>query len=521
MKGRQMKGAQMKGRNIRGGRMRRWMAFRLAAALMALFWILGCSEAPQTRTPAEDEEMASTFSTMLENEGLAAACEFIQELCEVMEGRACEIYNQHCQVQSDPPNSSDPNTGEPQPDNTIPQGIQVVSFTLIDADANLPISVYDPLADGAAIDLSALPTQNINIRANIIGGTPSFVSFTLTGAENHNQTEKQTPYALKGDSSGDYTPWTPSSGSYTLSAAADTGGQLEITFSIVQNPAANTPGDSASPNPDGSSNNSGDNPSSPSGSNSTQNGNQYIKFPGGRVAISHDGNQHDPDDWGAFAMNFALFWAAGLQDKIVHIDHSDHLGDNSTSQHNQMLTTAAGASKFNIPSSVIFDDQTQLSAAIANFKREAELSSESNPLWYICSGPMEVPWRCINAVEPAKRKYIHVISHSSWNETHADTSQMTHTWNDIKALGVVAHDILDQNGSDGDNDFNTPLSKWTWLRDSSYEPYRWVWSRNSFSNKFDVSDAGMSYWLLSGGPDGGDQRGGWPEAKVLLEGALQ
>ena len=30
----------------------------------------------------------------------------------------------------------------------------------------------------------------------------------------------------------------------------------------------------------------------------------------------------------------------------------------------------------------------------------------------------------------------------------------------------------------------------------------------------------MTYWVLSGGPNGGDQRAGWPEAKKLLEAAL-
>ena len=100
--------------------------------------------------------------------------------------------------------------------------------------------------------------------------------------------------------------------------------------------------------------------------------------------------------------------------------------------------------------------------------------------------------------------------------------QLQHTWASMKAdfPAVHFHDIEDQNWADGDNDWNTPRNKWYWLRDSSHEPYRWLFSRDQFSNKFDPSDAGMTYWVLSGGPNGGDQRAGWPEAKKLLEAAL-
>jgi hypothetical protein len=43
-----------------------------------------------------------------------------------------------------------------------------------------------------------------------------------------------------------------------------------------------------------------------------------------------------------------------------------------------------------------------------------------------------------------------------------------------------------------------------------------VYTRNQFKTKFDPSDAGMTYWLMSGGPNGGDEKSGWPEAKALL-----
>jgi hypothetical protein len=76
----------------------------------------------------------------------------------------------------------------------------------------------------------------------------------------------------------------------------------------------------------------------------------------------------------------------------------------------------------------------------------------------------------------------------------------------------------DQNISNGDNDFNTPIEKWHWMRDSQNQDLKWVFSRNPFGNKFDPSDCGMVYYLITGGPiNGGAKKAGWAEAKELLE----
>ncbi len=252
-----------------------------------------------------------------------------------------------------------------------------------------------------------------------------------------------------------------------------------------------------------------------------------LAIPNGRLAFSHDGNYHDPDDWGALAMNGILVWAANINTRVVHIDHSNHLGLNDPAMHSEMKTSASGIiSRFGIASHVVFDNQTQLTAAIANFKFHAEQSSANNPLWYFCCGPMEVPWRMINAVNPAYRQYIHCVSHSTWNNTHVEGSDMTHTWALLKSdfPTVTFHKIADQNGKTANTpyDWNTPRVYWDFLRDSPHEPYRWVWSRDGFINdgKFDPSDAGMTYWFLSGGPNGGNPKSGWPEVRILLESVL-
>jgi len=51
---------------------------------------------------------------------------------------------------------------------------EVVSFSLINADSNVPIPNFDPLTDGASLDLSTLPINRLSIRANVDGAVLMF-----------------------------------------------------------------------------------------------------------------------------------------------------------------------------------------------------------------------------------------------------------------------------------------------------------------------------------------------------------
>ena len=237
-----------------------------------------------------------------------------------------------------------------------------------------------------------------------------------------------------------------------------------------------------------------------------------LNFPGGRIALSHDGNNYDLDDYVASAMNLALLEGTGLKSKLVHFDHSCHLVNKSGRYAEMLESINSGAQRFNIDTSVIFDDQTQLAAVIANFAAEGNKSSASDPLWFCIAGPMEVPWRCINAVTPSKRQYIHCVSHSIWNETHVEDPDMTHTWADVKALGIVAHDIINQNNTG----WNTKKSKVYWMRDSSNPDLQWLYNRNAKST-YDSSDSGMLWWVMTGATNGGHENGGWQDYKPILE----
>lgn len=116
---------------------------------------------------------------------------------------------------------------------------EVTSFTLIDADSDQPIAGFDPLPEGAVLNLATLPTQNLNLRANTSPATVGSVRFALDGNSNF-RTESTAPYALAGDSNGDYHAWTPGNGSHTLtatpysdaSASGTEGTPLTLTFTV-------------------------------------------------------------------------------------------------------------------------------------------------------------------------------------------------------------------------------------------------------------------------------------------------
>ena len=244
-----------------------------------------------------------------------------------------------------------------------------------------------------------------------------------------------------------------------------------------------------------------------------------LKLPAGRIAISSDGNQHDEDDWGATAMTLAIIDAVGLNRKLVHYDFASHVGDNGVKNEGQMIESAlGGAGRFNLDKARFFNDQSQLAEAIGNFRREGNQSSAADPLWFICAGPMEVPWRMINAVDPAKRPFIHCISHSEWNDKHGDTPEMTHQWEDLGKLGATLHHIADQNksGRDDYDGFNVHTKKWSWLKTSSNPNAQWLYRRN-YKTLFDISDTGMIFWLITGGLDGGSEKGGASDVRYLLE----
>ncbi len=123
---------------------------------------------------------------------------------------------------------------------------QVVSFTLVNAATDKDIK---PLVNGDVINLSVTGTS-LSIRANV-GGSVGSVRFALDGNTNY-RLENSAPYSLAGDSSGDYSVWTPALGSHSLTATpysaqggtGTVGVPLAIGFSVTNvspNPVPNQP----------------------------------------------------------------------------------------------------------------------------------------------------------------------------------------------------------------------------------------------------------------------------------------
>lgn len=114
---------------------------------------------------------------------------------------------------------------------------KVTSYTLVNADTDLDIAT---LKSGDQLNLATLPSRNLNIRANFSGPAAS-VKFSLTGALTYSSTDSVAPFALFGDTNGDYASQPLTAGSYTLKSTpySQTGGAgvagtaLTISFTMI------------------------------------------------------------------------------------------------------------------------------------------------------------------------------------------------------------------------------------------------------------------------------------------------
>ncbi|MEM1042881.1 MAG: malectin domain-containing carbohydrate-binding protein [Bacteroidota bacterium] len=127
----------------------------------------------------------------------------------------------------------------------------VTDLALYNADTDQQLGL---LATGDTLDLAALPTTNLSIVANASGNVGS-VRFAFAGNPDY-QTENVAPYALGGDTGGDFNPVPELAqpGAYTLTATPFTGtnggGQagdaLAVQLTVVQGddpPPTNCTGD--------------------------------------------------------------------------------------------------------------------------------------------------------------------------------------------------------------------------------------------------------------------------------------
>ena len=233
----------------------------------------------------------------------------------------------------------------------------------------------------------------------------------------------------------------------------------------------------------------------------------------GRIAVTTDGNIHDEDDFGATPVTLAILAKAGLQDKLVHYDYSNHIGESTARGEREMTASTLGAqSRFGFAREVFFDDIKDLPGAINNLRSEINKSSANNRLFVVLGGPVEVLWRAINAAQPNKRQFVTVISHSFFNEFHANDNhvgqpdhgrpfhlELTHTIRDVQALGVAFRRIANQNDFWNTHAGNRGgFGALGWMEIHPDARMRWVYTRVQAVGRADYSDAGMMYFLITG-----------------------
>lgn len=132
------------------------------------------------------------------------------------------------------------------------------TFTLIDAATDQPVDGYDPMTEGATIDLSEMDSTGLNVVFSTDDANVGSVRFELNGVTA--SIENSAPWALAGDTEGDFKSWTPGVGRYTLTATpfgrddaqGDEGSSTTIIFQVVGGePVEPSPDPEPEPEPGG------------------------------------------------------------------------------------------------------------------------------------------------------------------------------------------------------------------------------------------------------------------------------
>jgi len=224
----------------------------------------------------------------------------------------------------------------------------------------------------------------------------------------------------------------------------------------------------------------------------------------GRIALSHDGNFNDEDDWGAFPVVIALLDAFGVKDKLVHVEYNNIIQANDDRFEKEMTASVRGAAeRYGIQSSILHNCRTDLDGAIEGIKNAVNASSQENPLYYVLAGPMDVPYRGILASDPARRQYVYCISHSSWNDGFGNRRIKGRNKRDLISLGIkwiqIGHGgLLAHPGTPAMRSTPAQWSLFNWMRDSSDDRLKWLFTRLEAEERCDVSDATMAYFLMTG-----------------------
>src|ERR1700722_7905026 len=96
----------------------------------------------------------------------------------------------------------------------LTRSLGITGFTLVDSTTNQSLGA---LTEGETIDLATLPKHGLSIVADTFLGYVGAVLFGYVG-NNQNHVENYLPYPLVGSADPQYSTWTPTLGSHTVSA---------------------------------------------------------------------------------------------------------------------------------------------------------------------------------------------------------------------------------------------------------------------------------------------------------------
>ena len=245
-----------------------------------------------------------------------------------------------------------------------------------------------------------------------------------------------------------------------------------------------------------------------------------VNPPLGRLAIVLDGNSPDPDDIGATPVAMALLQQTDLADRLVHLSHSCDLdpfrnkGIQRIDEKNELrrqhkLHELSGKSiELFGPFKNLrnyYNCRVEQQAATDDLRDAINASTANDPLWIIEAGEPDLIGYALEAAEPSAIKHVHVISHHPANDNSGDYF----TWQQILDFGITQHQIGDQNVA-----LQTPMYPWNWAKEHKSPGIAFIWNMLAYaeqdgvvafqSNKFDCSDAGMTYWWITGANNNGN-----------------
>src|SRR4029077_5164252 len=149
----------------------------------------------------------------------------------------------------------------------------------------------------------------------------------------------------------------------------------------------------------------------------------------GRLALSCDGNYHDRDDINSSAWELAMVAKSGRASDLVYFGYNDHYWlSNGTgscpANWEACMTTSVNTSvsDWGINPAVIHNTVADHTAAVNALSAVINVSTVNNPLTIMEAGPAEVIGQALAASKisnPSALQFVTVITHSTWNDTHA------------------------------------------------------------------------------------------------------